>query len=82
MANNVKKKDALASISQELSFSDNEAARMLYGDLNRNLQAIEKALGVTVKAQGTSLTITGDRETQLLKPSCALTAFSLLSGNR
>jgi phosphate starvation-inducible protein PhoH and related proteins len=62
VANNVKKKDALASISQELSFSDNEAARMLYGDLNRNLQAIEKALGVTVKARGTSLTITGDRD--------------------
>lgn len=58
----MKKKDALASISQELSFSDNEAARMLYGDLNRNLQAIEKALGVTVKARGTHLTITGDRD--------------------
>ncbi len=58
----MKKKDARESLSQELSFSDNEAARMLYGDLNRNLQAIEKALGVTVKARGTSLSITGDRD--------------------
>lgn len=43
----------------ELSFADNEAARLLYGDLNRNLQAIEKSAGVTVKARGTTLTISG-----------------------
>lgn len=47
-------------IHKELSFADNEAARLLYGDLNRNLQAIEKAVGVTVKARGTTLTVSGD----------------------
>ncbi|MBC8318740.1 MAG: PhoH family protein [Desulfobulbaceae bacterium] len=60
MANSVKKKDSIEPASQELSFSDNASARLLYGDLNRNLLAIEKALGVTVKARGTCLTITGD----------------------
>ncbi|MBU4261676.1 MAG: PhoH family protein [Proteobacteria bacterium] len=44
---------------KQLSFTDNEAARLLYGDLNRNLLAIEKAVGVTVKARGTTLTISG-----------------------
>jgi phosphate starvation-inducible PhoH-like protein len=44
---------------KELSFSDNEAARLLYGDLNRNLLAVEKAAGVTVKARGTTVTISG-----------------------
>ena len=44
---------------KELSFDDNEAARLLYGDLNRNLLAVEKAAGVTVKARGTTVTISG-----------------------
>ena len=44
---------------KELSFSDNEAARLLYGDLNRNLLAVEKAAGVTVQARGTTVTISG-----------------------
>lgn len=43
----------------ELSFADNEAARQLYGDLNRNLLAVEKAVGVSVKARGTTLNISG-----------------------
>ncbi len=47
-------------IHKELSFADNEAARLLYGDLNRNLLAIEKAVGVTVKARGTTLTVSGE----------------------
>lgn len=64
----MKKKGSIERASQELSFSDNESARVLYGDLNRNLQAIEKALGVTVKARGTTLTITGDsHEVELSK---------------
>ncbi len=43
----------------ELCFADNEAARQLYGDLNRNLLAVEKAVGVSVKARGTTLNISG-----------------------
>lgn len=59
------------TIQKELSFSDNEAARHLYGDLNRNLLSIEKAVGVTVKARGTNLTITG------IDHDVALTATAL-----
>ena len=46
-------------ISKKLDFSSNESASLLYGHLNCNLQAIEKETGVTVKARGTSLTVTG-----------------------
>jgi len=51
-----------SATQKQLSFTDNEAARILYGDLNRNLLAIEKAVGVTVKVRGTSLTISGPGE--------------------
>ena len=46
-------------INQQLDFTNNDYARLLYGDLNSNLQAVEKATGVTVKARGTCLTISG-----------------------
>ena len=45
----------------ELSFTDTDAVKVLYGDLNRNLESIEKAVGVTAKARGTKLTISGLR---------------------
>ncbi|MEN8139844.1 MAG: PhoH family protein [Thermodesulfobacteriota bacterium] len=48
--------------SKELSFTNNDTARLLYGDLNRNLQELEKNGKVTVKARGTSLTISGSSE--------------------
>lgn len=48
-------------ISQELDFPSNQSAIMLYGGLNRNLQAIEKGAGVHITARGTTLTITGQR---------------------
>ena len=47
------------NISQQLDFNSNDCARLLYGDLNRNLQAVEKATGVTARARGTRLTISG-----------------------
>lgn len=50
-----------APTTRELSFADNESARLLYGDLNRNLLALEKAVGVTVKARGTTLSISGEK---------------------
>ncbi|MDA8164174.1 MAG: PhoH family protein [Desulfobacteraceae bacterium] len=44
---------------QELFFDDTEAARLLYGDLNRNLLAIERATGVSLGVRGTELTAQG-----------------------
>jgi phosphate starvation-inducible PhoH-like protein len=46
-------------IHRELSFSDNTNACALYGDLNKNLIALEKSSGVTISARGTSLRISG-----------------------
>ncbi len=50
---------ASETIEKELTFIDNDSARLLYGDLNRNLMAVEKAVGVTVKARGNTLAIKG-----------------------
>ncbi len=46
--------------NKQLTFTNNSTARLLYGDLNRNLTEIEKTSLVTVKARGTSLTIQGE----------------------
>jgi len=43
----------------EISFDDNNHACTLYGDLNKNLQTLEKSAGVTINARGTNLRITG-----------------------
>ncbi len=44
---------------KELTFTSNDTARLLYGDLNCNLHELEKNGHVTVKARGTTLTING-----------------------
>jgi len=46
-------------IHRELNFIDNNHACALYGDLNKNLQILEKSTGVTINARGTNLRITG-----------------------
>ncbi len=46
--------------SKQLTFTSNNTARLLYGDLNHNLHEIEKTTRVTVKARGTTLTIQGE----------------------
>lgn len=46
---------------QERSYEDNSLATILFGDLNRNLQAIEKGTGVAIKTRGTSLHIEGSQ---------------------
>jgi phosphate starvation-inducible PhoH-like protein len=46
-------------ISRELTFSDNSNACILYGDLNRNLQALEKSTNVSISARGNNVKIGG-----------------------
>ena len=46
-------------INRELTFSDNSHACILYGDLNRNLQALEKSTNVSISARGSSVKIGG-----------------------
>jgi phosphate starvation-inducible PhoH-like protein len=48
-----------AVINQELSFSDNAKASILFGDLNKNLQILEKSAGVTINARGSSVKMSG-----------------------
>jgi len=43
----------------KLIFEDNNLARLLYGDLNKNLTTIEKTVGVSVKARGNELAVEG-----------------------
>lgn len=44
---------------KELSFDDNSLASVLFGDLNRNLQTIEKGTGVVIKNRGNTVHIEG-----------------------
>jgi phosphate starvation-inducible PhoH-like protein len=48
-----------ASSSVELDFPENETALRVYGDLNKNLLAIEQTVGVTIQARGTKVAIQG-----------------------
>jgi len=43
----------------KLTFEDNNLIRLLYGDLNKNLGAIEKTVGVSVKTRGNELLLEG-----------------------
>jgi len=55
----LKRKGFTESASVELTFDDNDLARSLYGDLNKNLAALEKAAGVSLNVRGNALTIVG-----------------------
>ena len=46
-------------IEQDLEFDDNTIAQVLYGDLNKNLQTVEQATGVTLHARGSRLLMSG-----------------------
>lgn len=46
-------------INRELTFSDNGHACILYGDLNRNLQTLEKSTNVNISARGNNIRIAG-----------------------
>jgi len=44
---------------RDLEFDDNSQACSLYGDLNKNLQALENNTGVKIEARGTKLKVSG-----------------------
>ncbi len=44
---------------RDLSFANNGHASLLYGEFNRNLQALEKSAGVSINARGSELRLTG-----------------------
>ena len=45
--------------SRELTFTNNQTAGILYGDLNKNLQILENGAGVRIHVRGTNVKITG-----------------------
>ncbi len=45
--------------SVQLSFEDNDQARLLYGNLNNNLAALQKSANVSIQGRGSMLTISG-----------------------
>ncbi len=45
----------------DLTLDDNDLARLLYGDLNRNLNAVERAAEVTIGTRGNTITVSGVR---------------------
>jgi len=50
----------------ELEFADNDTALKVYGDLNKNLAAIEETVGVTIQTRGTKVILQGlDHETEI-----------------
>lgn len=60
------KKTATDLTTQKTSLTDNEITKSLCGDLNKNIIAIEKSTGVTIKVRGTTLAICGmDHEVAL-----------------
>ncbi len=49
-----------SSAIKTIKFDDNEAALLLYGDLNRNLSLIETAMKVRLEVRGSELTMHGE----------------------
>jgi len=45
--------------TKELCYDDNNLASLLFGELNRNLHAIESSTGVSIKARGNCLHLSG-----------------------
>ena len=54
------------SITQDLSFSDNQQAAVLYGELNKNLQLVEQKTGITINTRGHGVTLHGPEHAVLL----------------
>lgn len=64
--------------SKDLEFADNKEAQLLFGDLNRNLQIIEQATDVEIKARGNSLHIRGRGHAVELAASTLQQMYGLL----
>ena len=61
-----KNKTALQPLSRDLNFADNSLTATLFGDLNKNLQIVEKCCGVTIHVRGMGVHILGlDHEVEL-----------------
>jgi len=48
-------------IKREITLADNNTALLVYGELNKNLAAIEEGTGVTIQVRGSQLTVNGPK---------------------
>lgn len=48
-------------IRREIALADNNTALLVYGDLNKNLAAIEEGTGVSIQVRGSRLTVNGPK---------------------
>lgn len=62
----------------KLKFDDNEAALLLYGDLNRNLSMIENTIAVKIEVRGTELSITGQQHELELVDSALTQLYAMI----
>ncbi len=64
--------------SCNLHFEDNDYASRLFGDLNRNLQTVEKAAGVKINVRGNDVNIVGDEHEVKLASDLLKQLYSLI----
>lgn len=63
---------------EKIDFEDADAVKELYGNLNQNLTAIEKSIGVSVKARGQKITLTGKQHEIDLAKSLLTNLYDLI----
>ena len=66
------------SITQDLSFSDNHLAAILYGELNKNLQLVEQKTGIDIHTRGNGITLHGPEHAVLLASDLLEQFYSLI----
>ncbi len=66
------------SDSRDICFESNELAAVLFGDLNRNLQTIEKSTGVTIKTCGNCVHIEGEPHETVLAADLLQQLYGLI----
>ncbi|MDO8946465.1 MAG: PhoH family protein [Desulfocapsaceae bacterium] len=59
LAKQHKNNTALQPLNKDLDFADNAITAVLFGDLNKNLQTVERCCGVTIHVRGNGVHITG-----------------------
>ncbi|PIE56761.1 MAG: phosphate starvation-inducible protein PhoH [Desulfobulbus propionicus] len=52
-------KEQVKHVSKNLDFPDNTTAQLLFGELNRNLQAVMQGTGVTIHTRGNLVNVSG-----------------------
>ena len=66
-------------VARELDFPDNATAQILFGDLNRNLQTVELATGVTINTRGQLVRVSGQAHAVELVCSLFEQLYQLIS---